>query len=157
MKRSRKAPAKKHPTRAIAERGLRRGDYLGWFEEVYAEAKKRKDWRRVSWADMLPNPRLSSWIGAQRLTGKGKKALVVGCGLGDDAEYLSRLGFRTLAFDISPTAIAWCKKLAPHSRVRYVVEDLLNPPRAWTHAFDLVVEIYTLRVFPEALRAKAIP
>jgi len=35
-----------------------------------------------------------------------RRALVVGSGLGDDAEHVASLGFDTLAFDVSPTAIA---------------------------------------------------
>ncbi|MCC5670705.1 class I SAM-dependent methyltransferase [Nostoc sp. CHAB 5784] len=40
----------------------------------------------------------------------GQKALVIGCGLGDDAEAIASLGFEVTAFDISPTAIAWCQE-----------------------------------------------
>jgi protein-L-isoaspartate O-methyltransferase len=35
----------------------------------------------------------------------GKRALVVGCGLGYDAEFLARLGYAVTGFDVAPTAI----------------------------------------------------
>ena len=47
----------------------------------------------------------------------GKKALKIGCGLGDDAEYLTETGMEVTAFDISETAIRWCHERFPDSRV----------------------------------------
>jgi len=63
---------------------------------------------------------------------------VVGCGLGDDAEALAQQGFQVTAFDISPTAIAWCEKRFPDSQVKYQVADLFALDPAWHHKFDFV-------------------
>jgi 2-polyprenyl-3-methyl-5-hydroxy-6-metoxy-1,4-benzoquinol methylase len=49
----------------------------------------------------------------------------VGCGLGADAEYLASLGFDTVGFDISETAIRLARERFPGSAVRYVSADLL--------------------------------
>lgn len=68
-------------------------------------------------------------------------ALVVGCGLGADAEYIARLGFDTVAFDVAETAIRLARERFPESTVDYVVRDLLDPPAEWLRAFDLVAEI----------------
>ncbi len=95
------------------------------------------------------------WLDRHSVVGSGRKALKVGCGLGDDAEELSLRGFDTTAFDISPTAIAWCHRRFPASSVRYVEADLLRPPGDWARGFDLVVESYTLQVLPPELRGDA--
>jgi len=81
---------------------------------------------------------------------------VVGCGLGDDAEELVRRGFDVTAFDISQTAIDWCRSRFPASRVTYVTADLLDTPPAWNSRFSWVFELYTLQVLPAELRSAAV-
>ena len=139
--------------RRLAHESLAQGDTLGWFERLYTEAEGND--RIVPWADMRVNPNLRKWLDRGGLTGDGKAALVVGCGLGDDAEALAVLGFKVTAFDISTTAIDWCRKRFANSSVDYVVRDLLAPPSSWCKAFDFVLEAYTLQVLPPELRPKA--
>ena len=148
MEDSRRAAA-----RRIAHEHLARGDALGWFEDLYAQA--HGDTSVVPWADSKPNPHLHSWLETHDVRGEGKLALVVGCGLGDDAEELARRGFVTTAFDISPTAIAWCRKRFPASTVEYDAVDLFAAPEGWNSRFDFVSECYTLQVLPANLRPKA--
>ena len=140
--------------RQIARESLERGDPTGWFERVYATAQGEA--RAIPWADLRPEPNLMEWVERERLRGAGRRALVVGCGLGDDAEDLARLGFEVVAFDISPTAIEWCRRRFPGSRVRYVVADLLAAPEAWDGAFDFVLEAFTVQVLRGELRRQAI-
>jgi SAM-dependent methyltransferase len=102
------------------------------------------------------NPNFEEWLLRKKLQGRGRKALKVGCGLGDDAERLAELGFEVTAFDVSPTAIGWCKRRFPESKVRYFVHDLFNPPKEWKGAFEFVLESYTLQVLPPDLRGRAI-
>ena len=83
------------------------------------------------------------------------KALVIGCGLGDDAEWLSAIGFEVTAFDISESSIQWCKERFPSTDVDYIVADLLNPPAKWLNEYDLVVEIHILQAIPEEVRDPA--
>jgi len=90
------------------------------------------------------------------VNGAGCRALKIGCGLGDDAEELARRGFEVTAFDVSKTAVEWCKKRFPESTVEYVVADLLKPPADWARAFDFVQESYTLQVLPADVREGAI-
>lgn len=137
----------------LAREALAVGDATGWFERLYGMAAG--DPRGVQWADMEPNPALVDWLDLRRTGGVGRSALVVGCGLGDDAEELGRRGYAVTAFDISPTAIAWCRERFPHTEVTYQVADVLAPPAAWIGAFDLVVEIYTLQVLPPEPRRSA--
>jgi SAM-dependent methyltransferase len=127
--------------RELAETHLRAGDALGWFEPLYAAAAG--DAGKVPWADLTPNANLVSWLSARPPEIGGRSALVVGCGLGDDAEHLAGLGYQVTAFDISATAIDWCRRRFPNSAVRYEVQDLFQPPDNWHRAFDLVFEAYT--------------
>jgi SAM-dependent methyltransferase len=80
----------------------------------------------------------------------------VGCGLGDDAEFIAGLGFQTVAFDIAPTAIATARRRFPGSPVQYRTANLLDPPSDWYRAFDLVVESLTLQALPDPPRHDAI-
>jgi SAM-dependent methyltransferase len=140
--------------RQLAHEFIQRGDATGWFEELYRQAQGNE--QAIHWADMEVNPNLVGWLDHRNIHGKGKLALVVGCGLGDDAEELARRGFEVVAFDIAPTAIAWCRQRFPHSPVAYVVADVFDPPSAWQGSFDFVLEAYTLQVLPAAVRSKAI-
>jgi SAM-dependent methyltransferase len=141
-------------SRKIAADAIARGDALGWFDEVYR--RSNGDASLISWADCAPNPNLVEWLDAFTGNSKASRCAVVGCGLGDDAEEISRRGFRVTAFDISQTAIAWCRRRFPGTRVEYDVGDAsAPPPPAWRRSFDLVVEAYTLQVLPAALRFAA--
>ena len=83
-------------------------------------------------------------------------ALVVACGLGDDAEELAGRGWRTAGFDVSPTAIARCHERFPDSAVEYEVADLFALPARFTGAFGVVVEIRTLQSLPLDVRGPAV-
>jgi hypothetical protein len=129
-------------------------DPTGWFERLYVRADAGE--AVVPWARDEPNRFVVAWAQARGLTGRGRRALVVGSGLGDDAEYVAGLGFDTVAFDIAPTAIAATRRRFPDTRVDYVVADLLDPPAAWRGAFDLVLESITVQALPPSLHATAI-
>ena len=128
---------------------------MAWFEELYAQAESSGP-SVVPWADLEANPNLVTWLEREHVDGKGKSALVVGCGLGDDAEELSRRGFRVTAFDVSASAITMAAERFPKSPVDYVAADLFQPPADWTRSYDLVHEAYTLQVLPRGLRTKAV-
>ena len=128
-------------------------DATAWFERLYVSADQGE--ATVPWDVETPQQVLVEWAIQRRLDGRGRSALVVGCGLGRDAEFIARLGFDTVAFDISPTAIRNAKRRHPESKVRYVVADLLEPPDEWRGAFDLVVESITVQSLPRRLRKEA--
>jgi len=140
--------------KSLATESLRQSDPSGWFETLYAEANDHSE--QVPWASLTPHPYLQDWLEHYKPQGDGCSVLVIGCGLGDDAEALAQRGFRVTAFDISPTAIAWCRKRFPDSLVTYVVADLFAMPEAWHRAFDLVVESRTIQSLPLSVRSKVI-
>lgn len=123
-----------------------------WFDPLYAQASG--DATQVPWALSGPAPSLVNWL--KKNEGKGRSAIVVGCGLGDDAEALAAAGFEVTAFDVSQSAIAWAKERFPNSAVTYTVADLFNLPTNWTKSFDLVFEFRTLQALPPEVRSAAI-
>ncbi len=121
------------------------------FEGMYAGADS--DAGKVPWALLRPNPALEAWLDA--MAPAPGRALVVAVGLGDDAEELARRGWRVTGFDVSATAIDWCRRRFPDSSVDYRVADLFAPPPEWSAGFDLVVEIRTLQSLEPQRRADA--
>ena len=141
-------------TKQIAAEFIEKGDALGWFDALYREAAG--DNERIPWADLEPNKFLRHFAEKTNLQGHNRTALVVGCGLGDDARFLHDLNFRVTAFDISPTAIEWARRLHDETDIKFVVADLFDPPQEWYQAFDLVLEVYTIQPLPLEMRAKVI-
>jgi SAM-dependent methyltransferase len=127
-------------------------DAIGWFESLYVAAEHGE--AEVPWDRGEPNPLLVQW--AEKRRPAGDRALVIGSGLGADAEYVAGLGFETTAFDISETAIATTRRRFPDSLVTYRVADLLDMPADWRGAFDLVVESITVQSLPPRLHREAI-
>ena len=140
--------------RELAAEFAERGDTMGWFDAFYAEAAG--DNEQIPWADLEPNKFFREWAEDVDLKGEGRKALVVGCGLGDDARYLHDLGFKVTAFDISPTAIDWAKRLHAETDIQFEVADLFEPFRGWLGGFDFVLEIYTIQPLPIEMRERVI-
>jgi SAM-dependent methyltransferase len=136
--------------RKLSQESLQRGEATGWFEPLYAAAGG--DAQRVPWADEKPNRWLVEWLDRQTIDPKGNAAVVVGCGLGDDAQELSRRGYDVTAFDISPTAIDWAKRRFPESTVGYRVADLFELPASMEGTFDFVFEAYTIQALPAGVR-----
>ena len=140
--------------RELAQRMLPTGDFAGFFDAVYTTAAGDAD--GVPWADLQPHPVALSWLQEHNIQGQGRRALVVGCGLGDDAEELARRGFQVTAFDISPRAIAWSQQRFPNTSVTYQATDLFAAPAGWQHAFDFILEIYTIQALSVTLRERVI-
>jgi SAM-dependent methyltransferase len=141
-------------TKELAMEFIERGDATGWFDALYAQAYG--DNEKVPWADLEPNRFLVQWSESVNLKGNGRTALVVGCGLGDDAKFLYDLGFRVTAFDVSPKAIEWAKKIHLKTKIEFFTADLFETREKWTNAFDFVLEVYTVQALPLNLRQKTI-
>ena len=125
------------------------GRPLDWFEQLYAEAGDPED---VPWAELAPN----RWLVQQRELRAGEgRALVVGCGYGDDAAWLASRGWSVTAFDIAPSAVRVASERFADTDIEFVTADLLALPDEWRSAYDLVVEIFTLQVLPDDMRASA--
>jgi len=147
-------PVDRQRARELAAEYAGKGDPTGWFEALYREAEAGKN--VLPWADRGPSPGLLEFWRAYPQESSDKKALVVACGLGDDAEQLAAWGFHTTAFDISKTAIEMARRRFPESKVGYRAADLFSAPAEWKQAFDFVFEANTVQALPHRLRAEAI-
>ena len=141
-------------TKEIAAEFSQRGDAVGWFEALYRESAG--DNERIPWADLEPNRFLVEFARTSELKGNGRRALVVGCGLGDDARFLFDSGFDVTAFDVSPTAIEWARRLHADTAIKFFVADLFAPPKEWFQAFEFVLEVYTIQPLPLEMRPQVI-
>jgi SAM-dependent methyltransferase len=126
-------------------------DPTAMFERMYGAAADGQE--RLPWDRGGPHPLLEPW--ARDLDGAGRRALVVGSGLGTDAQFIAERGFEVVGFDVSPTAVAMSRERFADSNVDFVVADLLDLPAEWSKAFDLVVESLTVQSMPIAYHADA--
>ena len=133
----------------LAARALADGRPTAWFEELYAAGAREEI--TMPWNRARPAPLLAEWLSG---SGAGQSAVVVGCGLGADAEFVATHGFATTAFDISATAVRTAQQRYPASPVDYRTADLFALPDGW--AFDLVVEIINVQALPVSLRTEAV-
>jgi SAM-dependent methyltransferase len=126
-----------------------------FFDGLYVAAAGGGDavpWDRAG----APQQLLADWAVEHGVTGVGRRAVVVGCGLGGDAEFLAGLGFAVVGFDFSAPAIEAARGLNPGSPVDYVVADLLALPAGWLGGYDLVVESLTVQSLPRAIRPRVV-
>lgn len=117
----------------------------GWHDEVYRAAML--DAAKVPWADERANPALVSWLNAEA-PGRirpGARAVVIGCGLGDDVVELLNRGYDASGFDVSPTAVEWARHRFPEHAESFMVSDLFDLPARMRRRFDLVVDAYTIQ------------
>jgi ubiquinone/menaquinone biosynthesis C-methylase UbiE len=99
---------------------------------------------------------VTDWLERNAPPPDRNRALVVACGLGDDAEALAAHGWSVTAFDSSATAIDWARERFPETSVDYRLANLFDLPAAWHEAFDLVVEVHTIQALPVTLRQEVI-
>ena len=137
----------------LAARAVQAGEPTAWFETLYAGGRRGEI--DMPWDRAQPLPLLRDWLQAED-PGADRSSVVVGCGLGVDAEFVAAHGFRTTAFDISRTAIRTAQQRHPDSAVDYRTADMLCLPPEWQQAFDLVVEIINIQALPVSLRGKAV-
>jgi SAM-dependent methyltransferase len=139
-------------TKAVAD-----GEPTRWYDELWSAAGRGEV--PLPWDHTDPHPVLAEWLPgweAEHAVSPERRAVVVGCGLGADSEFLARSGWRTTAFDISPAAVAAVRDRYPDSPVDYREGNLLDLAPELTGSFDLVVEIYTLQALHPSLRERAV-
>jgi SAM-dependent methyltransferase len=139
-------------TNAVAE-----GEPTRWYDELWSAAERGEV--ALPWDHTDPHPVLADWAaghGPGPGDGERRTAVVVGCGLGADSEFLAAQGWHTTAFDISAAAVAAVRNRYPASAVDYREGNLLDLSADLVGAFDLVVEIYTLQALHPSLRTQAV-
>ena len=120
-----------------------------FFETVYQNASD--DLSSIPWATMSANVHLLEYL-KEAEDVKGKRALVIGCGLGDDAVVLAKKGYETDAIDISSTAIEMAKERFGESGVHFSVQDIFALSKDFNEAYDFVYEGLTIQSLPREQR-----
>ena len=123
-----------------------------WFEDLYK--KHENNHENIPWARLEVNPLLETYLSATK-EHKGK-ALVIGCGLGDDAYALADAGYDVLAIDVSQTALDLAQKRFPDSNILFEKQDIFDMPKKYYEHFDFVFESLTIQSLPREFREKII-
>ena len=100
----------------------------------------------VSW-DVLERPSRQWWNAYWQMYAylvncdlKGKRILIVGCGFGDDALRLAKLGAQVSAFDLSPDSLSLARTLANREGLSVSFEEMpAERLRYDDNLFDLVI------------------
>ena len=119
-----------------------------WFDELYEKNKNAQE--NIPWARQAVNPLLQTYLD-EDLEHKGK-ALVIGCGLGDDAIALEMAGYEVVAIDVSQTALDLAKERFSESNIDFKKQDIFE----YTQKFDFVFEALTIQSLPIEFREKMI-
>jgi len=114
--------------------------------------------RPFSW-DVLDNPSRRWWNAYWQMYAylsdldiKRKCVLVVGCGFGEDALRMAKLGANVYAFDLSPDSLAIAKSLADREGLKIVFGEMSAESLQYeSNYFDYVVarDIRASRRHPE--------
>ena len=125
-----------------------------FFESIYKNADKDK-LSDIPWATLSANVYLLEYLANEEKV-EGKRALVIGCGLGDDALALEAQGYTVDAMDISPSAIELAKERHKTSETNFHVADIFDMPKSSNEAYDFVYEGLTVQSLPREDREKLI-
>lgn len=122
-----------------------------WFEHIYEQAAKGE--QPPPWSTGVPNRHLVRWWESHAGGTTSGRALVVGCGYGEDAVWLSAQGLEVVGIDISMNALRQPRrKSAPG--VQFVVADIEGLPFR-DAAFGLVADVYTMQCLEQTKRPSA--
>ena len=123
-----------------------------WFDGLYQNNKTTQE--NIPWAKQVVNPLLQTYIEENKIH-KGK-ALVIGCGLGDDAKALDEAGYDVLAIDVSQTALDLAKERFEGTNIVFEKQDIFDMPTQYYEHFDFVFEAFTIQSLPVEFREKMI-
>lgn len=97
------------------------------YYEAYDERYKTAHAKGVSWETLRSTPIVLDTIG--RFGIRPEQALLeIGCGEGRDAGTVLKNGYNLTATDISPEAIAYCRKTMPEFSQHFRILDCLSTP-----------------------------
>ena len=123
-----------------------------WFDALYE--KNRSTQENIPWARQEANPWLLEYLDKNKI--HQSKALVIGCGLGDDAKALADAGYSVLAIDVSLSALEQAKERFDDKNIVFEKQDIFDMPQEYHQNFDLVFEALTIQSLPIEFREKMI-
>jgi len=124
-----------------------------WFNELYK--KHENSHENIPWARQKVNPLLQTYLDNDDEEHKGK-ALVIGCGLGDDAYALDNAGYNVVAIDVSQKALDLAQKRFSNSSIHFEKQDIFDMPQQYYENFDFIFEAFTIQSLPIEFREKMI-
>ncbi len=119
-----------------------------WFDGLYQENKDTHE--NIPWARQAVNPLLQSYLDEEDV--HQGKALVIGCGLGDDAMALVEAGYDVTAIDVSQTALDLAQARFPNADIDFKKQDIFE----YEETFDFVFEAFTVQSLPVEFREKMV-
>jgi len=108
------------------------------YYEAYDERYKQVHGRSLRWFGEDASPIVAQVMEAYGIN-KHHKLLELGCGEGRDAAALLRQGYDLTATDVSPAAIAFCKKQLPNYVNSFAVLDCVRG--TWPHRYDFIFAV----------------
>jgi len=115
---------------------------VNFFDNIYKNTNDTHS--NIPWATLNANIYLKDYLDNNEMV-KNKKALVIGCGLGDDANELSLKGYEVDAIDISDHAISLAKKRFQDKNINFKVEDIFDLPKSMINSYDFIYEGLTIQ------------
>lgn len=118
---------------------------------AYDDRYRQVHAQNLQWFQSAPSPIVEEIMHEFAITAK-HKLLEVGCGEGRDAYPLLVQGFDLLATDVSPEAIAYCRKNAPDKAAHFQILDCIGG--CLEQSFDFIFAIAVVHMLvPDADRA----
>ncbi|MBR6322708.1 MAG: class I SAM-dependent methyltransferase [Lachnospiraceae bacterium] len=118
--------------------------YYAAYEERYKTAHEHG----VSWASDVSTPIVLETIRKYRIRPEDS-LLEIGCGEGRDAKAVLENGYNLSATDISPEAVAYCRKMMPVYEKNFCVLDCLSDNPAEQYDFIYAVAVVHMLVLDE--------
>jgi SAM-dependent methyltransferase len=111
-----------------------------WSQEVIKEPWANRD---------IPNE-LKQHL-EKPLQNEFKNSVDIGCGLGEIALWVEKMGYNSYGFDISPSAIIKAQKNLPlDSKVKFIVHDITSSPLQ--QKFDCLIDRGCFHDIPQSLK-----
>jgi SAM-dependent methyltransferase len=104
----------------------------------------------VFWDKGAPAPAMKQYLAHQAVDGR---ALVPGCGRGNEVALAVEHGLDAMGLDIAPTAVAEARALYPYLAERFMTGSLFDPPEEMRGTYDVVLEHTCMSGLTPALRA----
>lgn len=116
------------------------------YYEAYDDRYRQVHEKKLQWASDAPSP-IVSLVMERFGISTDAQILELGCGEGRDARFLLTRGYQVTATDISPEAIAYCRRENPEFAEHFQVLDCVAGE--WDGKFDLIYAVAVIHMLVE--------